>query len=1089
MMENMNVLKNMHRFGVAALAMLALPFGRVSAQMTGVYAIGPGGDYATLTEAVSALTSAGGVGAGGVTFEINNTYVSTGETFPILLPPITGASAANPIRIWRANDGTTTRIITQGGAIPTLRITGSYYTFDGRTEGAGTARRISIRNTGTSAPAILLENDARFNTLNYLNIQGRNADANSGVVVFGAGSVAGNDNNTLSNSVVTANAGVYPANGIYSQGTTGILNDNNTLSSNQISDFTGRGIWVTDVGNGDSWTLDGNSVFCTFAAATQQTGIDFNPGASSQGNTLSNNRVGGRSQNGGTTGNPWQNTSGLAFIGIRVRCAATSANTSITGNIVRNIELSSAGIYNAFGILVDLGSVAAGEFLITGNTIGNATNAGLGISFAGDGFFRGIASASTCESPVQILSNVVGQIVATSAGNNARVHGIAVDSRRRAYINQNTVRNLSVTESANHNDLSWFPQSNTSVIGILYNSTANASGNQINQNTVFNLYNNSTNNSTNIARVSGIVMSCSPWAVNANGTCSRNRVYNLETNNPAANMHWITGIDYWAGNNWQFFNNQISLTNGTNTNDAVIFGFWEGNGILRTSHFHNNSIYVGGTSNTSAGSAAYYRTVKSSVQLRNNIFYNERTAGGTHAAISNVNFDGAIGDGWAAGASNYNLYVTGNASAVGGWGPEPGTVFYDFSGWRSVSNCDAFSVCTTAAALPSANFFSGVATGDLGIQNNINRWYVNGKGIAGASVLNNGVDYTGTSRSTIQGVAADIGSIEITAATPAPHQLTQNITGTGTYYYNFAGNTYAKIEVTVYDPSLATLTVQYYSGVNPANALSASASNGYYVVSANAGASGYAYNLTLAYTPGMMGDIDDEADVILSRSQNCGGWYHYPFTPEAAPNTTLSGYEATVSGLTATVGSFAFSDQDNPLAFPLPLAAIPAVTSAMVTWQNSASATGSTLRYRAVGDPFYTVVTPGLVTNYLITGLNPSTNYEFNVRSTCGGNTAYTRNFTFTTLPLRAGETTTTETVLYPNPTTGELNLRFASPAAEKTVIIVSDLNGRVALRDEITSVAGDNLWTGTLEGKPAGLYFLQVVGPSQARSFKVTLQ
>ncbi len=1086
MIKKMYVLKK-NKFGISAMVALGLMFGKISAQMTGVYTVGPGGDYATLTAAITALTSAG-VGAGGVTFEINNTYVSTGETFPIVLPPITGASASNPIRIWRANDGTATRIIAQGGAVPTIRVTGSYYTFDGRTQGTGTARRISVRNTGTTAPAIAFENDARFNTFTYLNVQGRNADANSGVVVFGVGSVAGNDNNTLSNSIVTANAGVYPVNGIYSQGAAGILNDNNTLSNNQISDFTGRGIWVTDVGNGDSWTIDGNSVFCTFAASTQQTGIDFVPGATSENNTISNNRVGGRSANGGTSGNPWQNTSGLMFIGIRVRCATASFNTTITGNIVRNLELSSTAAYNAYGIIADLGSVAAAEFLITNNTIGNAATPGLGISFAGNGFFRGITTASSCESPVQILNNVVGQITATNNGNNARIHGIAVDSRRRAYINQNTVRNLTVTQTANHNDLSWFPQSNTSVIGILYNSTANASGNQINQNTVFNLYNNSTNNSTTIARVSGIVLSCSPWAVNANGTCSRNRVYNLETSNPAANMHWITGIDYWAGNNWTFFNNQISLTNGTNANDAAIFGFWEGNGIMRTSHFHNNSIYVGGTSNTSASSAAYFRTVKSNVQLRNNIFYNERTLGGTHVAVSNVNFDGAPADGWAAGASNYNLYVTAVPTTVGGWGPEPSTVFYDFSGWRSISNSDAYSLCTTAVALPSANFFTSTANGDLNIQNNIDRWYVNGKGIAGPLVQNNSIDFTGTSRSTTQGVAADIGSIEITAATPAPHLISQNITGTGTYYFNFAGNTYAKAEVTVYDPSLTTLSIRYYSGVNPANTLTATKSNGYYVVSVNPGAANYAYNLTLAFTPGMIGDVDNLADVIVSRSQNCGGWYHYPFVPEAAPNTTLSGNEATVSGLTV-VGTFAFSDKDNPLAFPLPLSATPTATTATVTWQNSALATGATLRYRPIGNPTYTVVTPGLVTSYDITGLSPSTNYEFNVRSTCGGNTAYTRNFTFTTPSTRAGETTSSETVLYPNPTTGELNLRFATAQIEKALVTVSDLNGRVVLRDEMTTVAGDNQWTGTLEGKPAGLYFLQVVTPSLARSFKVTLQ
>ncbi|MCS7084496.1 MAG: T9SS type A sorting domain-containing protein, partial [Bacteroidia bacterium] len=751
------------------------------------------------------------------------------------------------------------------------------------------------------------------------------------------------------------------------------------------------------------------------------------------------------------------------------------------------INLSSTGVYNASGIVVDLGSVASGEFLVTGNTIGNATTPGLGITYAGNGLFRGIVAAHTCESPVQILNNVVGQITASGAGDNARIHGIATDSRRRVYINQNTVRNLTVIQTFNHNDLSWFPQENTSIVGILYNSTANPSGNQINQNTIFNLVNNSTNNSTSIARVTGIALSCSPWAVNSNGTCSRNRIYNLESTNPAAAMHWVTGIDYWAGNGWTFFNNQISLTNGSNTNNVMLIGFWEYNGILRPSHFHNNSIYIGGSS--SSNSAAYYRVVRSTVQLRNNIFYNERGGAGIHTAITNANWDGAPADGWAAEASNYNLLVTANSSTVGGWGPDPSTVYYDFNGWRSVSNCDAYSLCTTSVSLPATNFFANIAAGDLGIQNNVNRWYVNGKGIAGPLVQNNSNDYNGTARSTTQGIAADIGSVEITAVTPAPHVLTQTITGTGTYNFNFAGNTYAKINVTVYDPSLTTLNVQYYSGVNPSNSGTAAKSNAYFAVTANGGATNYAYNITLAHTPAILGDIDNPADVIVSRSVACGGWYHYPFAPATPPNTTLSGNEATVSGVASAVGNFAFSDKDNPLAFPLPLSAAPTSTTAVLTWQNASGATGVTLRYRPVGSPTYTVVSPGLTTSTTITGLTPSTNYEFNVRSTCGGNTPYTRNFTFTTLPLRVGEAEDGQTVIYPNPTDGEIYVRFSTPNSEKAVVTVSDMNGRIVLSDHVTTVEGENQWKYSLEGKPAGLYFVQIASPSIRRTFKLTLR
>ncbi|MCS7086692.1 MAG: hypothetical protein NZ534_11540, partial [Bacteroidia bacterium] len=129
MMRTMYSMKTKAVFALTTALCIAGACQLCAQPMTGTYTVGPGGSYATLTAAIAALSSAG-VGTGGVTFEINNTYVSTGETFPIVLPPITGASAANPIRIWRANDGTSTRVISQGGAVPTIRVTGSYYTFD-----------------------------------------------------------------------------------------------------------------------------------------------------------------------------------------------------------------------------------------------------------------------------------------------------------------------------------------------------------------------------------------------------------------------------------------------------------------------------------------------------------------------------------------------------------------------------------------------------------------------------------------------------------------------------------------------------------------------------------------------------------------------------------------------------------------------------------------------------------------------------------------------------------------------------------------------------------------------------------------------
>ena len=85
----------------------------VLAQFSGTKTIGASGaDYTSITAALASLSP---LGVNGETFlELQNDYVSSGETFPIAVTAITGASAINRITI-RPATGVTGSVITNTG--------------------------------------------------------------------------------------------------------------------------------------------------------------------------------------------------------------------------------------------------------------------------------------------------------------------------------------------------------------------------------------------------------------------------------------------------------------------------------------------------------------------------------------------------------------------------------------------------------------------------------------------------------------------------------------------------------------------------------------------------------------------------------------------------------------------------------------------------------------------------------------------------------------------------------------------------------------------------------------------------------------
>ncbi|MDQ3815991.1 MAG: hypothetical protein M3347_18945 [Armatimonadota bacterium] len=110
-----------------------------SMAVSGTKTIGPGGDYATITAAIADLQTNGVDGP--LILELQSNCTSTGETFPITFPSLSGMSATNTVTLRPASNATNLSI-TSNNATATINLNGiNYLIIDGRAGGAGTAKQ------------------------------------------------------------------------------------------------------------------------------------------------------------------------------------------------------------------------------------------------------------------------------------------------------------------------------------------------------------------------------------------------------------------------------------------------------------------------------------------------------------------------------------------------------------------------------------------------------------------------------------------------------------------------------------------------------------------------------------------------------------------------------------------------------------------------------------------------------------------------------------------------------------------------------------------------------------------------------------
>ena len=703
-----------------------------AAPLSGTKSVGPTGNYASLTATIVDIQAqtVGGV----LILELQSTYISSVETFPLVVPALNGASAINTVTIRPASGATALSITSADTTAATVDLNGAQFvTLDGRPGGVGTTKQLTLANTSISGRAVRFINDASENALRFLTLRGVNTSASSGTVVFSTTTGAnGNDNNTVDTCDIRDGA-TTPANALYSLGTTtaGKENSGNTVSNCNIYNFhattavDAAGVRL-DGGNTD-WTISGNSLYQTAsrtAVAANVRAIYVN-NASGNNFTVTGNFLGGDSPGAAVTTQKWTTTGTAAaylFQGIQLNVGATSPS-SVQGNTIGNIIWTSNSTTTALpgiwsGIYVQAGKVNVGT--VSGNTIGSGTGTGsITGNTSGDGgtsFGIGSASGST----VAIANNTIGSITVngSAATVNASLVGIQVTAGANI-ITGNTVGSTITANSLNAATSSTASAVGQQVSGILSSSSTSAS---ISGNTVANLNNNYVGTGI-FGQIAGIK------ATSGDNSIIANTVRNLSTtslNNSSFESAASVGISLSSTSVGQTVSQNLvhSLTSVIRVIGIYYNGNTSGNpGLISRNLVHSLSL-----STTTTGTPLYGMMFnEGTFTAQNNMVHVGLTASGTStAAVSRLY--GIRDFGTTDGRQYYHntVYVGGTHTSI-----PFGTIAFQSDGGANVRNfrnnifVNARGNDSTATGSHIAVIYGGNAAG---LTANNNLFFVSGTG-------------------------------------------------------------------------------------------------------------------------------------------------------------------------------------------------------------------------------------------------------------------------------------------------------------------------------------------------------------------------
>ncbi len=698
---------------------------------TGVYTIGSGGNFSSLTMANDSLRIKGI--ANNVVFELMGNYSSAAEVFPITFPKDAQLPciASKKLFIRPAIGANNLSISGFNSSAILLLDSCSYVNIDGRYNSISANNQITISNSHP-APAIKFVN-ASNNKFQFLNIAGRfsSASIDTGLIHFAGTKANGCDNNKIYlcniyslTPTPTATKNIL----IYSSASNTITNDNDSILDCVVYDYSKYGIQLASGSNG--WKLINNTFQnrTSIDYASSAAAIKINSARNTLPHIISNNYFGGRSAF--ASGNLMEIYYKESYYSIDVE-----ASSEIIGNSFKRMKFVNTS--NIINPTIRMINVKHDEFNnsyynITNNSIGNSSMDSLHFtqSFAGNLNVAGIAMQGGGGS--NIINNSLNNIKCYSIPGSITLNGILLNNSSPR-IRNNIIGDPSFPSFVGASFFSIINNGNGNTYGIaVYNSLP-----KITDNIISRIYNNGNSNDLQNGNLYGIFASsfdsvsrnhithlnnatadrslygiaCS-GSSNGNGAnmISENKIHSLQS---AFNVSGITGF-----NNYFIYRNLVhslvstspsaySLITGIRIidmysrvqNNMVRLGFdslgnhlTSGNvniiGVYGGHLMSHNSIYIGGNNVTSnfVGSSAYYFPGNALDPVCfNNIFYNGRShqfvsSGPKHKCLD-INF---------AYSCNYNLYY---ADGVGGViGTFRGNTYTTMADWKAGTGVDINSI-------------------------------------------------------------------------------------------------------------------------------------------------------------------------------------------------------------------------------------------------------------------------------------------------------------------------------------------------------------------------------------------------------------
>lgn len=519
--------------------------------MSGIYTIGPSGNFPGIKSAFDSLMIYGA--NGDVVFELQSGY--TGSSDPSVITLADNRSfESNPCQ--SAPTSTITIRPQAGVSSLTLNKNFSINSFinliiDGRAGGMGTSRNLTLSNQSIGGAIITYSQKNQGCSIQYCNIVSAFSGTNELIKI----------NNTQQDSIrITiascefnkSTTGVYQS-AIYIEGSIATdKKDAFNIHSCSFNNFSGRAVFIDKIGRDANCVISGNHFYFSDSTQVNTSGSSVRVNINASNNLrITNNFIGGRA--------PFCAGAQMfqsVLSGIEVINNTSTLPVIVWGNTIKNIQWPNTSL-SSNNVAINI----SGSFLIEGNSIGDSIDSqslfykGLGSFFAinavGSGIIRG-----------NYFSGL--RVNTALATNTVNITGIRYTNANSSQIviDNNKIRNI-----------------HSNGVGSIFGINSGGSGTLSTTNIYSNIIEGlkSTNMGTQVVNLTGIYVNSGKANVSLNKISS----LSIDSSQSSSTPSVLCGIYVVTNSDNLLLNNQISRlafrSNNVNCK-AVLQGIFVSNG-------------------------------------------------------------------------------------------------------------------------------------------------------------------------------------------------------------------------------------------------------------------------------------------------------------------------------------------------------------------------------------------------------------------------------------------------------------------------------------------------------------------------------